>query len=172
MDEAMLLWGLGLLAAAALLLVVELFVPSGGIIAITSLLVAIVGVVCLFRYDTTWGLIGVLIVIIGGPVAFAFGLRIWPETPVGRAMLGEEPPEVVEARQLAQLEREQHRAALIGRTGRALTDMRPVGSVELTPSEGYPSERIEAIAEGAWIERGQAVRVTRAESNEIHVRRS
>ncbi len=172
MDEVMLFWGLGLLAAALLLLVVELFVPSGGIISVTSILVAIAGVVCLFRYDVTWGLIGVLMVLIGGPVAFSFGLRIWPETPVGRAMLGEEPPEAVEARQLAELRREEHRRALLGRRGQAMTDLRPVGAVELAATDDHPRERIEAIAEGAWIERGQPVRVTGIEHNEIRVRKA
>ena len=39
--EPMLLWGLGLLAAAVLLLLLDIFLPSGGMLSMTSLVTAI-----------------------------------------------------------------------------------------------------------------------------------
>ncbi|MBL8759125.1 MAG: hypothetical protein JNK35_11930, partial [Phycisphaerae bacterium] len=49
--EPLLLWGLGLLAASLLIVVIELFLPSAGVLALVATAVAIAGVVCLFRHD-------------------------------------------------------------------------------------------------------------------------
>lgn len=160
-DDAMLIWGLALLAAAVLLVVIEVFVPSGGLIGIVSAGVAIAGVVCLFRYSTTWGLAGSLFVVVGGPALFIFALNMLPSTPTGRAMMGEIDPE-----QRAEAERRERErlASLVGAEGVALTDMRPVGVVRV---EG---ERHEATADTSYIRSGQKIRVTGVDMSTLKVR--
>jgi len=165
MDPTLLYWGLGLLAAAVLLAVVELFVPSGGLIALASAVVAVVGVVVLFRHDTTWGLIGLLAVLVLGPMAFVFGLKVYPNTPVGQRMImGENGRDVG----VEQVDREnklkEHLLAMVGEDGEALTDLRPVGTVVVG------GERHEALAEGNYVEAGSRIRVTRVESGQLKVR--
>ena len=162
--DAMLIWGLALLAAAVLLVVVEVLVPSGGIIGILSAGLAIAGVVCLFRYSTTWGLTGALLVLVGGPALFVFALNMLPSTPTGRAMLGEiDPEQRAEAERKDREERERF-ASLVGAEGVALTDMRPVGTVRV---EG---ERHEATADTSYIRAGQKVRVTGVDMSTLKVR--
>ena len=58
--DPMLLWGLILLAAALLLTVIEIFVPSAGLISMVAAAVAIAGIVCLWIYDAFWGVSGLL----------------------------------------------------------------------------------------------------------------
>ncbi len=165
MNEAMLFWGIGLLAAALLLIILEVFSPSGGLIAIVATCCAIAGVACLFRLSALWGLVGILTLLFLGPLAFGFALKVWPHTPIGRRMLGERPAEVVEAeRQAAEREREQ-RLALIGREGVVLTDLRPVGVVEVD------GKRYDALSEESLIRAGSRVRVSVVEPNQVKVRR-
>ena len=162
--EPLLIWGLALLAAAALLLVIEIFVPSAGVIAVTAAAVAIAGVVCLWRYETTWGIIGLIAVLIGGPGIFFYGLSIWRHTPIGRRMIGElTEEEQQELRRLEEKERDQ-RLALLGAEGIAVTDLRPVGVVVIN------GQRHDALSESVLIPAGTKVRVTIVESNQVKVR--
>lgn len=164
MDEAMLFWGLGLLAASLLLIIVELFVPSGGLIAITAGVVAISGVVCLFRVSPTWGIIGIFAILLGGPSAFAFGLKIWPHTAIGRRMLGARSPEEEEAERLAEIRERERMAALVGRVGVVLSDLRPVGVVEVD------GQRYDALSETSLIRAGTRIRVSIVEPTQVRVR--
>lgn len=162
--EPMLLWGLGLLAAAVLLLLLDIFVPSGGMLSMTSLVTAIAGVVCLWRHSTTWGLIGVLLVVVIGPAVMIFGLNVWQHTPLGRRMIGAPSEEEEAQRSLAAEKERAARLALLGQEGLARTDLRPVGVVEIG------GVRYDALSESALIPAGTRVRVTVVESNQIKVR--
>ena len=164
MNEAMLYWGLALLAAALLLIIIEIFVPSGGIIGVVAAGVAIAGVVCLFRYSLPWGFAGLLLVLVGGPSAIAFGLHILPSTPFGRAMLGGPDPEIKAEREMIERQQRQEFISLVGSEGVALTDLRPVGTVRV---EG---ERHEATAEASYIRAGEGVRVTGVDMTTLKVR--
>jgi membrane-bound ClpP family serine protease len=164
-SDPMLLWGLGLLAAALLVVFIEMFVPSGGLLALVAAVVAIAGVVCLFRVSALWGVIGLLAVLILGPTVIFFGLSIMPSTPFGKKLLfgesGREEPVLGtedEARQESAIER------LVGTEGVALTDLRPVGAVRLD------GQRYDALAEINLIRAGTPVRVTSVEGTQIKVR--
>lgn len=73
--DALLIWGLALLALSLILLVVEVFVPSGGIIAAVSAICAIGGVGMLWKYETAWGISGLLTILILGPMAARVGVQ-------------------------------------------------------------------------------------------------
>jgi membrane-bound ClpP family serine protease len=169
LNEAMLLWGFGLFALAALLLVLELFIPSGGLLGGMAALSGIAGVIAFFQHSTTWGLTSLAALMILSPVAVWMMFKIWPYTPVGKAMiLGSPGTEGAEHARADAERREQERAAmaaLIGKQGSALTDCRPVGQVEI---EG---ERHEGLAQGSVVERGDRVKVTGVDGMSLKVRR-
>jgi membrane-bound ClpP family serine protease len=162
--EALLLWGLGLLAASLLLVVIEVFVPSGGLIALTAAGCGIAGIIFLFRYSTPWGVSGLLAMVVLAPVAFGFALKVWPSTPIGRKMLGAKTEEEEEADRLAALKEREKQLSLVGARGTVITDLRPVGMIQI---DGV---RMEALAETGFIRAGTSVRVTVVESNQIKVR--
>lgn len=167
MNEALLWWGFGLLLASAVVLALELFVPSGGVLGLLSAALAIVAVVCFWRVSPAWGMSSLLAVLILGPLALGFFVKIWPDTPIGRLMiLGSNAPEERDraGREVADAARRDEMDALVGARGRAITDLRPVGVVLLD------GQRREALAEGAWIESGREVRVVRVEGTQIRVR--
>ena len=163
--DALLIWGLALLGISVVMLVVEVFVPSGGIIAVIAAICAITGVGMLWRYDTVWGVTGLLSVLVLGPMAMAWGFKMLPHTPVGRAILGGRTDEEVEATNRAEEDRQMRLRALVGAEGVSLTDMRPVGEVDVD------GETIEAFAEHDWIGAGERVVITSAAGLEIRVRR-
>lgn len=160
----MLFWGLGLLAAALLLIIMEVFIPSGGLISLVAVGTALAGIVCLFRYNNTWGAVGILTMLVLGPAAFGFALRIWPSTPMGRKMLGEISPEEAEAQRLAAIKERERLLSLVGATGMVLTDLRPVGVVQI---DGV---RHDALSEAGFIPAGTRVKVTVVEHGQIKVR--
>lgn len=163
--EDMLFWGLGLLAASLLLIVVELFVPSGGLIAVLSAACALGGIACLFRQSGAWGMTGVLLVVVLGPVVGYFALRIYPNTPIGRKIIhGSRTEEQIEAERRQAQEAREQMLALIGLEGVALTDLRPVGRIEV---EG---RRLDALSETTLVKAGTRVRVTEVVDNQVKVR--
>ncbi|MEZ6242315.1 MAG: NfeD family protein [Phycisphaerales bacterium] len=164
MSETMLIWGLALLGAALLLTLIEVFVPSGGILGIISIAVAIAGVVCLFRHSTIWGVIGSLIVVIGGPSLFFFALNLLPQTRTGRAMLGEVSEDLRAERELRERESRERLLALVETEGVALTDLHPVGTIRAG------GEKHEAVAVASLVDKGQRVRVIGVDMTTLRVR--
>lgn len=164
-EEGLLLLGLGLLAAGVLLMVAEVFIPSGGLLAIGAGVTSLVGVVVLFKYDQTWGLIGVLSLLVLGPLALGFALRVWPNTPIGRRMLlGDMTEEEIARQRLAEQEERDRRLALIGAEGVVVTPLRPVGIVRIGDT------KYDALAETGLLDTGARVRVTAVYDNQIKVR--
>ncbi|MEO1715632.1 MAG: NfeD family protein [Planctomycetota bacterium] len=167
--EPMLVWGLSLIAVAVLLIVIEMFIPSGGIIALTAGVVGVSGVVCLFLTDRNpvlWGSLGILTLVVLFPASFFLWVKLLPTTSWGQALLGERP--AAERQTLAEKEQEQRDGmrALVGEQGVAMTPLRPVGTVEVNGA------RYDALAEGVAIERGDAIRVTGADLTQLRVRPS
>ncbi|MBI1189923.1 MAG: hypothetical protein GC200_04485 [Tepidisphaera sp.] len=162
--ESLLVWGLGLIGLGIVLLSLEFFFPAAGALALTSLVLAFAGIICLFRYDLTWGLTGSLLLLVFGPLALYWGLKIWPNTLVGRKVSGEPTEEEAEAQRLAQLEAQKQARALVGKEGVVVSDLRPVGAVEIDGA------RVEVIAESTFVPVGARVRVISVNGPSVRVR--
>lgn len=165
--DPMLAWGLGLIAVALVIVVIEAFVPSMGILTLTAITVAVAGVVCLFRKDTAWGVAGTLVVLVAGPTLLLYGLKLMPSTPIGRRLVlsnatgdeedGDAPPPQEPGPDPALL-------ALVGREGVVASDLRPIGSVKID------GRKYEARSEMGMLRAGAPVRVTAVEGGELRVR--
>ncbi len=163
--DAMLYWGIALLGVALLLAVIEVFLPTAGLLPVVAAVVAVAGVVCLFRASATWGLIGSLIVIVGGPASFFIGLRVMPNTPLGRRLVLTDTSrgprggdgDVATAADTSL-------SALVGREGLVATDLRPIGTVKI---DGH---RYDAISDSGLLRAGSTVRVLAVEGAELRVR--
>lgn len=171
--EAALLWAILLLGAAILLVFLELFVPSGGLIGVLAGLAALGSIIAFFRYDRTWGLVATGMYLLLGPMAVIYGFKWWINSPMGRRMIlgGDESIDPLDPDTPAPMSAEharQERAAqlrqLIGARGVAVTLLRPVGTVKI---EG---QRLDAMAESGIIEPGTPVVVTDVYDNQVKVR--
>lgn len=169
-NDQLLVWGFLLLGAAAVLLFLELFVPSGGLIGILAGVAAVGSIVAFFKYDTTWGLVATLSYLILGPIIAVFGFKMWLNSPIGRGMIlgGNEPGAIDEEDAPAAEHARQARAAqlrqLIGAQGVAVSYLRPVGTVKIN------GQRIDAMAESGVIEPGTPVVVADVYDNQVKVR--
>jgi membrane-bound ClpP family serine protease len=157
-------WGLLLLGAALAILLVEAFVPTAGVLGVTAVVVAIAGVVCLFRAGLNWGLSGMTAVLIGGPTIFLYGLKIYRKTELGRKMTSADADDVVNEQKRREDEALQERMNLIGSEAIVVTELRPIGVVKIG------EKRFDAMSETTIIKAGVAVRVTGADANQLRVR--
>ena len=162
MTEPLVWWGLGLFLAAAAVVVLELFIPSAGLLAALSTSLAIAGVVSFWRHSPVWGLSSLAALLVLGPMLMAFMLKVYPDTFVGRRMiLGNDPdpedgpPPPDETEKLS---------ALVGAEGTAATDLHPVGVIRVD------GQRLEALAELGAIDAGAKVRIVAVEGTRIKVR--
>lgn len=162
--ESLVIWGIILIAAGLLLVFAELFLPTGGMLGILAAVLAIAGVVCMFRVSTTAGAIALLGLAVLGPLAAMFALKIWPSTPLGRRILGVADEQTQERERQAEEEARKQRTSIIGAPGLVLVDLRPIGIVEVN------GKRYDAISELGFIPAGGRIRVTSIEGNELRVR--
>lgn len=167
-DTALVL-GLVLAGVAVFLLVLEFLIPSGGLIALLCALAAIGSVGAFFAHDPIWGLAALALYALLAPVAIVFGVKVWASSPLGRRMIlratesGSEldPTDRAIARGTAP---DASLAALVGRVGRTVTPLRPVGFVRI---EG---RRLDAVADFGVIDAEVEVEVIDARDNALRVR--
>jgi hypothetical protein len=177
-SDLWILWAVVLLAAAVVLVILELFVPSGGLISVLAGVAAVGSIIAFFRYDTTWGLVATGMYVVLGPIAVIYGFKWWLNSPLGRRMilggtLDDDPldpdappsPDAMSAEH-ARRERQARLQQLIGARGVAVTLLRPVGTVKI---EG---QRLDAMAESGVIESGTPIVVTDVYDNQVKVRAS
>lgn len=150
-------WAILLLAGACLLAVLEVFIPSGGVISFLAGLCILGSLVMAFRRDTTTGLAFITLALIAVPVTIGMAFKIWPHTPMGKAFLGELPTE-------AEVAPDDARRDLVGRTGVAKSLMLPSGSVLID------GRLIDAVSRGVPIESGTPVVVVEVRANRVVVR--
>ena len=156
-------WALALILAAILLFMLEMFIPSGGMLGFLSVICLVAGIVCLFWVDTTLGMIGLIATLVLIPVAMSLGLRVFPHTPTGRRLILSEKQD--SARDLSyEPARDENPAALVGVTGEALTDLRPVGICQID------GNRLECLSESGMLASGTPIKVTAVNGIEIKVR--
>ncbi|MFM7808683.1 MAG: hypothetical protein ACKPEA_12290, partial [Planctomycetota bacterium] len=141
--DTALIAGFALFGLALVLAALELVVPSAGAITALCALCIVAGVVSFFVHSMLWGFASLAFALGGAPFAIGYGLRLWSTTPLAR-------------RAVLSTELEATRSPgvpPVGARGTALTDMRPVGRVEID------GRTMEAIAEGGFIEAGSPLAV-------------
>lgn len=157
-----LIWSALLLLLGLTLVLLEVFVPSGGVLGLLSI-TALVSSISLAFYHKgiEVGLIFLAVAAVMVPTALALAFRYWPQTPMGRRLLLDVPrgdellPDTPERRTLRQL---------VGKLGVAKTLMLPSGAVVVD------GRTIDALSEGMPIEAGQQVRVIEVRGHRVVVR--
>ena len=159
MDEAFYIIILFVLTAG--LIVLELFIPSQGILSIAAAVCLIYGIVRCFLVSPWLGFVVTVVAVVTLPVFIVAMVRIWPNTWIGKrvairkAQRSEPGESIPDAGKLDKL---------LGESGRSLTDLRPVGVVM------FGADRIDCVAETGGIKKGSEVRVIRVEGVRVVVR--
>ncbi|HEY2147850.1 MAG TPA: NfeD family protein [Pirellulales bacterium] len=157
-----LIWAALLLLLGMVLVLMEVFVPSAGILGFLSVTSILAGIgLAFYNGGLTIGfgfLFGTAIVL---PIVLALAFRWFPETPIGRRLLPSLPtsedvlPDNEERRVLR---------GLLGKVGQAKSPMLPSGAIVV---EGRV---INAVSEGQPIESGTDVRVIEVRGARVVVR--
>jgi membrane-bound ClpP family serine protease len=158
----MLLWVGALLTIGLGVMALEVFVPSGGILGFISVLALVAAVATAFAEQGLAGGMAVLaVIVLAVPVVLGLALRWFPETPLGRRVLT--APEAADLVPDAAARR--HVRDLVGRHGRAVSELLPWGSVEID------GERLDGLSEGGPIDSGSGIEVVGVEGRAVVVRR-
>lgn len=159
-------WCVGLLAISLALGVLEMFIPSGGIIGVGAVVCAIASIVVGFREDPLLGMAAMGAAIAATPTLFWIWVKVLPHTPVGKKIILTEgtSEEDLTRRELDRRKQEEALSSLVGARGIALTDLRPGGTIRV---EG---EDIEAFAEIGRITAGSNIEIVSVGGRQIRVR--
>lgn len=149
-------WSIVLLVLGCGLLVLEIFIPSGGLISFFAALALVSSIVVAFRQDLTTGLAFTTITVCAVPLAVGLAFKYWPQTPMGKAFLGELPTD-------EQTVTHDPRRAMVGKRGVAKSKMLPSGSVVI---EG---KMLDAVSKGVAIDAGQPIVVLEVQGNRVVV---
>tara|TARA_B100000959_G_C14956297_1_gene613889 strand:- start:50 stop:610 length:561 start_codon:yes stop_codon:yes gene_type:complete len=164
------IWAFVCIAIALALFVIELFVPSGGLIAILGGLAVVASLIAFYVHDINTGLIATGTYIVFGPILAWIAFKIWASSPLAKQMIlggivNEDSDEARQRLQSKQQERLAHLQPLVGKEGKTITVLRPIGVIRID------GRRIDAMAEAGSIEADCAVVVVSAFDNQVKVRR-
>ncbi len=179
-EEIYLFLALGLLGLAFVLMLLELFVPSAGALAVLTGVSAVASIASMFVYDTTWGAVYLAIVCGGSPFALLLVFKIWSKTPIANRMIlkegadgagrltedGDDVPNHPTNSTVGTVAQAtaRHLRQFIGRDGVALTTLRPVGFVRIDGA------RLDALAENGFIPEGAQIIVLEVVEGQLKVR--
>ncbi len=144
----------------ALLIVGEVFVPSGGMLGLCAVVSLISGIAIFFRHSPAAGWIGTVVAFFMVPSLLVLAYRLLPRTRFGRRVLLAPPVRergeaIVDMPELNKL---------LGRIGRVVTPMRPVGMCE------FDGQKVECVAENGYVERDRKIKAVRIEGTQVTVR--
>ncbi len=154
---------LGLILVGLLAVVIEIFVPAGGLIGIAGLGCYIAGIVLTFRnFNPTTGFIMLALTVAAAPAFFILAFRIFPKTFMGKRL-------ILKNSQLSGSGYTSYTSErytdLVGQEGEALTMLRPSGVIRID------EKKYSVVTGGEYIEPGDSVRISIVEGSRIVVRK-
>ena len=144
----------------AVLIISEVFVPSGGLISLCALACLVGGAFIFFRYSTTAGWRGIGVAAVMIPAVLIFAYKIFPKTRFGKSVTLS-PPQRQQGDAIPDTSKLKD---MLGKVGTVITPMRPVGMCD------FDGQRIECVAESGYVEKGKKVKVINVESTQLTVR--
>ncbi len=142
---------IALLLLGFVCVLLEVFVPSGGVLGVLAAVLLITAVTFGFvGGGQIFGVVVLAVAFLTVPVLVGWGLSVWPKTPLGRQMVLW-PPEPSEGSPTDGWEKST--SARVGQIGVAVTELLPGGVVEIGGRE------FSAVASFAPVPKGTIVRV-------------
>ena len=158
------LYAVILLIIGLILVLLEVLLPSGGMISVLASVAIIAAAVLGFQHSAAGGAVILVVTFVCIPVLVAFGLKVFPQTAVGRRMLliptksqaeaGVDAPAGVS---------DIDYSSLVGKAGNTVTPLRPSGIAEIN------GQRYSVVASGEMIDKDVEIVVLRVEGNSVVV---
>ena len=155
-------WIVALLLVGLAVMVLEVFVPSGGVLGFLSVVSIAAAVVMAFMEQGAAVGLGVLAAaFVAVPTVLALAFRWFPETPLGRRVL---PPPPAADDVLPAADHRRRLRSLVGRPGRISRELVPWGEVTI---DGLACD---ALSEGGPVAEGVEIEAVRVEGRGLVVR--
>jgi len=155
-------WVAALFLVGIGVIVLEVFVPSGGVLGFVSLAAIIAAIATAFlELGVGAGTAMIALSVVVVPVILGLAFRWFPETPLGRRVLPA-PPEAADV--VPDAPRRRRARDLVGQRGRTTSDLLPWGTVEVG------SESLDGVSEGGPIDAGCEIIVVAAQGAAVVVR--
>ena len=157
-----LFWVTTLLFVGLFVMVLEVFIPSGGLLGFVSIAAIVAAIATAFAEQGIGpGFLVLAITAVAVPATLAMAFHLFPSTPLGRRIMPSppEPQDLVPD----QKQRERLRE-FVGSQGRVVTDLVPWGQVEVS------NERIEAVSRAGPISNETVIEVVGTEGRAVVVR--
>jgi membrane-bound ClpP family serine protease len=161
--DPMWIWVFTLALISIILFVVEVFVPSAGILGTFSIMALVAAVLCLFIMNTVYGFVGLVAAMFLVPIGVAMAVKVFPRTPIGRRLILNDAQQAGRHIRYS-TQREDDYSELLGADGEVVTTLRPVGEVR------FGDRRVNCLSECGVIEPGATVRVISISGIEVKVR--
>jgi membrane-bound serine protease (ClpP class) len=153
-------YAFGLLALGLVLVTLEVFFPSFGLLGTLAACAVVGGGVVAYSHDSgtvfLWYLLVSIILI---PAILLFALKIFPKTPIGKHFTLGGPTFNPREAQATEAGIEE----LMGKTGETITALRPAGIAVID------DHRVDVVTRGEMIGKGVTVEVIKVEGNRIVV---
>lgn len=160
MDILWIVFAVFLFIMCAILLVIEIFVPSFGFISVCAIACLIAGGAIFFQYGLVSGWIGVGIAAILIPIIWIITYRVFPKTSMGKKLILGKP----DSGRGDAIPDHEDLQKLLHQTGIVKTPLRPVGMCE------FDGRRFECVSETGYIEINKTIQVIRVEGTQLTVR--
>lgn len=144
-----------LVLAGVVLIGTEIFIPGGilGIFgSIAWLTAAIVG---WNKFDEPWNAISTFSLLIIGILTFVVWIRYFPKSRMGKSLSLHESTATYKSHKTSDIP--------IGTTGKTLSTLRPSGIAI------FDGKRLDVVADGEWIEAGEAVKISSTSGGHVSV---
>jgi membrane-bound ClpP family serine protease len=159
-----LIWAILLLLLALVLIILEMFIPSGGILAFLAISAVVASVVLAFALSgPVAGTVMTALTVILIPLVAAAAIRWWPHSPMGRLILNVRPGGRDEERPFLDLDQDPMQK-LVGQRGRTKSKMLPSGAIVVG------GRTYDAVSEGMPIDPNQEIEVIAVRGKHIVVR--
>jgi len=146
---------------AAVFIVLELFIPSHGLLALLAAACLILGIYKCYLVSNLLGVVVAVLILVSLPFLILVMVRVWPDTWIGRRIAIKKAEQAQPGQSIPDA---QKLDKLLGQVGQAATDLRPVGAVM------FGTQRVDCVAQTGQILKGSQVKVVRVEGVRVVVR--
>jgi len=159
----LLTWAIILLVLGIGLVVLEVLLPSGGLIGLMAAAVLVASVVFGFKHSSVAGVVILVVLVIFVPSVIVLGFKALPHTRVGRKLMLIRTSKALSRDRGVAGVSDQDYDALLGKTGRTVTPLRPSGIAEID------DQRYSVVSKGEMIDDSTDIVVVKIEGNSIVV---
>lgn len=157
-----LVWSLVLFVLGLLIVAIEVFLPSGGLLGIIAATCLIGSLVCAYQIDGTTMAILAAVETVCVPAVIVLAFKILPKTAFGRQLfLG--PPADASPGAPSLPAGTSDLDSLLNQVGLVVAALRPSGTVD------FNGRRVSVVSDGVSIAKGATVRVIEVEGNRVVV---